>query len=112
MRYRDLIQFEPIETVIQLREAARMGSPPRTSPNPSLPRRGTPGGLPPPPAHLRGHVAGHAGGVEVLPDTLHWVEAQADLRQPPRVIVCPLELADLYRDRLESFSLTATIERT
>lgn len=28
-----------------------------------------------------------------------------------RVIVCPLELAELYRDRLESFGLTATIER-
>jgi ATP-dependent Clp protease adaptor protein ClpS len=28
-----------------------------------------------------------------------------------RVIVCPLELAELYRDRLRSCSLTATIER-
>jgi ATP-dependent Clp protease adaptor protein ClpS len=28
-----------------------------------------------------------------------------------RVVTCPLELAELYRDRLESFSLTATIER-
>jgi ATP-dependent Clp protease adaptor protein ClpS len=28
-----------------------------------------------------------------------------------RVIVCPLEQAELYRDRLESCSLTATIER-
>ena len=27
------------------------------------------------------------------------------------VIVCPLEPAELYRDRLESFKLTATIER-
>ena len=27
------------------------------------------------------------------------------------VIVCPLERAELYRDRLESFGLTATIER-
>ena len=27
------------------------------------------------------------------------------------VITCPLELAELYRDRLESFGLTATIER-
>ena len=26
------------------------------------------------------------------------------------VIVCPLEPAELYRDRLESYSLTATIE--
>lgn len=28
------------------------------------------------------------------------------------VIVCPLEPAELYRDRLESFKLTATIEPT
>jgi hypothetical protein len=28
------------------------------------------------------------------------------------VIVCPLEPAELYRDRLESCSLTATIEPT
>lgn len=27
------------------------------------------------------------------------------------VITCPLEQAELYRDRLESFGLTATIER-
>jgi ATP-dependent Clp protease adaptor protein ClpS len=27
------------------------------------------------------------------------------------VISCPLELAELYRERLESFGLTATIER-
>jgi ATP-dependent Clp protease adaptor protein ClpS len=27
------------------------------------------------------------------------------------VTTCPLELAELYRDRLESFGLTATIER-
>lgn len=27
------------------------------------------------------------------------------------VIICPLELAELYRERLESFGLTATIER-
>jgi ATP-dependent Clp protease adaptor protein ClpS len=27
------------------------------------------------------------------------------------VITCPLELAELYRERLESFGLTATIER-
>ncbi len=26
------------------------------------------------------------------------------------VIVCPLELAELYRDRLQTFGLTATIE--
>jgi ATP-dependent Clp protease adaptor protein ClpS len=28
------------------------------------------------------------------------------------VIVCPLEPAELYRDRLQSYSLTATIEPT
>jgi ATP-dependent Clp protease adapter protein ClpS len=27
------------------------------------------------------------------------------------VIVCPLELAELYRERLESCGLTATIEK-
>ncbi|HEX9006537.1 MAG TPA: ATP-dependent Clp protease adaptor ClpS [Bacteroidota bacterium] len=28
------------------------------------------------------------------------------------VIVCPLEIAELYRDRLQSFGLTATIEKS
>ena len=28
-----------------------------------------------------------------------------------RVIVCPLELAELYRERLESCKLTATVEK-
>jgi ATP-dependent Clp protease adaptor protein ClpS len=28
-----------------------------------------------------------------------------------RVTTCPLELAELYRDRLEGFGLTATIEK-
>ncbi len=28
------------------------------------------------------------------------------------VIICPLELAELYRDRLQSFWLTATIEKS
>jgi ATP-dependent Clp protease adaptor protein ClpS len=28
-----------------------------------------------------------------------------------RVVVCPLELAELYRDRLQSYKLTATIEK-
>jgi ATP-dependent Clp protease adaptor protein ClpS len=27
------------------------------------------------------------------------------------VVVCPLELAELYRDRLQSYKLTATIEK-
>ena len=28
-----------------------------------------------------------------------------------RVVTCPLELAELYRDRLQGFRLTATIEK-
>lgn len=28
------------------------------------------------------------------------------------VVTCPLELAELYRDRLQSFGLTATIEKS
>lgn len=27
------------------------------------------------------------------------------------VVICPLELAELYRDRIQSFGLTATIEK-
>jgi ATP-dependent Clp protease adaptor protein ClpS len=36
---------------------------------------------------------------------------EAHLSGQAEVIVCPLERAELYRDRLESFGLTATIER-
>ena len=36
---------------------------------------------------------------------------EAHLRGSAEVIACPLERAELYRDRLESFGLTATIER-
>ena len=36
---------------------------------------------------------------------------EAHLRGRAHVIACPLERAELYRDRLESFGLTATIER-
>lgn len=35
----------------------------------------------------------------------------AHLRGRAEVIACPLERAELYRDRLESHGLTATIER-
>ncbi len=35
----------------------------------------------------------------------------AHYRGQARVIVCPLEQAELYRERLESHGLTATIER-
>jgi len=36
---------------------------------------------------------------------------QAHLHGQARVIACPLERAELYRDRLQSRGLTATIER-
>ena len=36
---------------------------------------------------------------------------EAHTRGSARVTTCPLELAELYRDRLESFGLTATIEQ-
>ena len=36
---------------------------------------------------------------------------EAHLRGRAHVIACPLERAELYRDRLESFGLTATIAR-
>ena len=39
------------------------------------------------------------------------IRIEAHLRGRAHVIACPLERAELYRDRLESFGLTATIER-
>ena len=36
---------------------------------------------------------------------------EAHLQGRAQVIACPLERAELYRDRLESHGLTATIER-
>ena len=36
---------------------------------------------------------------------------EAHLRGRAKVIACPLERAELYRDRLQSFGLSATIER-
>ena len=36
---------------------------------------------------------------------------EAHLQGRAEVIACPRERAELYRDRLESFGLTATIER-
>ena len=36
---------------------------------------------------------------------------ETHLRGRAQVIACPLERAELYRDRLASFGLTATIER-
>jgi ATP-dependent Clp protease adaptor protein ClpS len=35
---------------------------------------------------------------------------EAHTRGKARVTTCPLELAELYRDRLQGFGLTATIE--
>ena len=42
------------------------------------------------------------------------IQIMVDAHQNGRalVIVCPLERAELYRDRLESRGLTATIEKT
>jgi ATP-dependent Clp protease adaptor protein ClpS len=37
---------------------------------------------------------------------------EAHKRGKAVVTTCPLELAELYRDRLQSFGLTATIEKT
>jgi ATP-dependent Clp protease adaptor protein ClpS len=39
------------------------------------------------------------------------VMLEAHLHGQAEVIVCPLERAELYRDRIESHGLTATIER-
>lgn len=39
------------------------------------------------------------------------VMLQAHLHGQARVVTCPLERAELYRDRLEGRGLTATIER-
>lgn len=36
---------------------------------------------------------------------------EAHLQGQAEVIVCPLERAELYRDRLKSYGLTSTIER-
>src|SRR5438309_3832497 len=39
-----------------------------------------------------------------------WIMLEAHNRGRAVVTTCPLELAELYRERLESFGLTATIE--
>ncbi len=39
-----------------------------------------------------------------------WIMLEAHNRGRAIVTTCPLELAELYRDRLEGFGLTATIE--
>jgi len=48
---------------------------------------------------------------EVTPDQAVQIMFEAHEHGRALVIVCPLERAELYRDRLESRGLTATIER-
>jgi ATP-dependent Clp protease adaptor protein ClpS len=48
---------------------------------------------------------------EVTPDQAVQIMFEAHENGRALVIVCPLERAELYRDRLESRGLTATIER-
>ena len=45
------------------------------------------------------------------PEEAMSIMLEAHLHGQARVIVCPLELAELYRERLEGCGLTATIER-
>ncbi len=45
-------------------------------------------------------------------DQAQEIMLEAHLQGRAVVIVCPLELAELYRDRLQSCGLTATIERS
>jgi ATP-dependent Clp protease adaptor protein ClpS len=48
---------------------------------------------------------------ELTAERAHEVMIEAHERGSADVIQCPYERAELYRDRLESFGLTATIER-
>ncbi len=48
---------------------------------------------------------------EVSPDEAVQIMIEAHENGRALVIVCPLERAELYRDRLQSRGLTATIER-
>ncbi|MGH2583623.1 MAG: ATP-dependent Clp protease adaptor ClpS [Dehalococcoidia bacterium] len=48
---------------------------------------------------------------EVTPDQAVQIMLEAHEHGRALVIVCPLERAELYRDRLESRGLTATIEK-
>ena len=48
---------------------------------------------------------------EVSPEQAVEIMLEAHLNGRALVIVCPLERAELYRDRLESRGLTATIEK-
>ena len=46
---------------------------------------------------------------DLSPEQAVDIMMQTHLHGQATVIVCPLELAELYRDRLEGFGLTATI---
>lgn len=48
---------------------------------------------------------------EVTPDQAVEIMMEAHNSGQALVVVCPLERAELYRDRLESRGLTATIEK-
>ena len=48
---------------------------------------------------------------ELTPQRAEEIMLEAHNHGQAVVIACPLELAELYRDRLESCGLTATIER-
>lgn len=48
---------------------------------------------------------------DLSPEQAVEIMLHAHLHGQATVIICPLELAELYRDRLEGFGLTATIEK-
>jgi ATP-dependent Clp protease adaptor protein ClpS len=48
---------------------------------------------------------------ELEPEAAVEIMFEAHNHGQAQVIICPLERAELYRDRLESHSLTATIEK-
>jgi ATP-dependent Clp protease adaptor protein ClpS len=48
---------------------------------------------------------------EIDPEQATAIMLEAHLQGQAHVITCPLERAELYRDRLESRGLTATIEK-
>lgn len=48
---------------------------------------------------------------ELAPEEAVAIMLEAHTQGVAQVIVCPLERAELYRDRLEAQGLTATIER-
>jgi ATP-dependent Clp protease adaptor protein ClpS len=48
---------------------------------------------------------------DLSPEQAVEIMVEAHLHGQAVVIVCPLELAELYRERIEGFGLTATIEK-